>query len=351
MKSRFSCLPFACLLMAATASADTFVMKNGDRLDATILKETPDSYVLQVQITKSIRDEKTVAKADVVEIIAEKMDEKAFELIKGLVPVPDLQGNDEYDRRIVAVVGFIKNHPKSPLIPEAEKMLSTLKTEGVVVMGGGMKLGDKLITAEEYKADAYDIDARIIEKRARDAAARGDILGGLRGIDRLETDYKYTDSRRATAPLKQQLLKRYKAQIGEQLTTFDTRTAERNAGLARMTAEARATTEQALAEELETTTRLMASENEKNMRWVTTHPYHKDSLEDAVDEIEDAMTDDIGDNGRNSGKIYRNVVRIIGEQSDHEVIKEVIGQAEEVEIPAKYIDKLKEIAKAKGVQF
>lgn len=349
MKPSFSLLTSACLMVAATASADTFVMKNGDRLDAKILKETADSYVLDVQITKSIRDEKTVAKADVAEILAEKTDEKTFEKIKGVVPTADLLGNDEYDKRIVAVVTFIKDNPKSPLVAEAEQMLATLKAEGVVVMGGGMKLGGKMISADEYKADAYDVDARITEKRVRDAADRGDLLSALRGISRLESDYRLTTSRRSLVPLKKQLLNAYKVQIDEQLSTFDSRTEERKAGLARMAGEARVASEQALKEELETTEQLIAAEQAKQQKWITTHPFNKKSLAATQNEIDDQLGETIQDNGRDAGKMYRNALRMIGETDDQAVIRDIVDKITELELPAKYADRITDAAKAKGV--
>lgn len=352
MKLRLTTLiPLTCVLMSAGSSADTFVLKNGERLDAKILKENDDSYVLSVKVTKSIRDEKTVAKADVAEIIPEKTDEVAFEALKGLVPVPDLTGADEYSRRIALVGKFIKENPKSPLVAQAETMLATLKSELGATSAGGIKLEGKVIPAEEYAADAYEIDARIIEKRVREAAARGDLLSAMRGIDRLQTDFKLTTSRRALIPLKGQILRAYKAQIEEQLATFDARSEERRVGLSRMAGEARANAERALEEELAAVKASAGADRSSKPRWGATHPFDKDSLEDALETIEDEMDDTIEDNGKDAGKVYRNIVRIIGEQSDPQILQDTVSKGGEYEIPAKYIDMLKEAAKAKGAQF
>lgn len=337
--------------MSAATSADTFVLKNGERLDATILKETADSYVLDVKLTKSIRDEKTVAKADVAEIIPEKTDEVAFESLKGLVPAQDLLPADEYTRRIALIGKFTKANPKSPLIAEAETMLATLKEELTAISAGGVKLEGKIIPADEYAKDSYDLDARIIEKRVREAAARGDLVSAMRGIDRLQNDFKLTASRRALIPLKAQILSAYKAQVDELLATLDARTQERNVGLGRMAADARANAERAHAEELAAVKASSGSDKDNKQRWGSIHPFDKESLEQAQEAIEDEMEDTIDDNGKDAGRVYRNIYRIIGEQSDPEVLRDTVSKADEYDIPAKYTDKLKEAAKAKGAQF
>ncbi|RYD37003.1 MAG: hypothetical protein EOP87_04395 [Verrucomicrobiaceae bacterium] len=352
MKLRLSTLvPLAGLLMSGASSADTFVLKNGERLDAKILKETDDSYVLDVKVTKSIRDEKTVAKADVAEIIPEKTDEVAFEALKGLLPTPDLLPADEYTRRITLIGKFTKENPKSPLVADAEKMLATLKEELAAISAGGVKLDGKIISAGDYASDAYDIDARMIEKRVREAAARGDLVSAMRGIERLQKEYKLTGARRGLLPLKAQILRAYKAQIDELLSTFDARTEERRVGLGQMSGDARANAERALAEELAALKASAGTDKDSKQRWAGTHPLDKDSLEEAQETIEDEMDDTIEDNGKDAGKVYRNIHRIIGEQSDREILEETVAKAEEYEIPERYIDKLKEAAKAKGAQF
>src|SRR5690606_27091287 len=151
------------IAIAGPAIADTFVLKDGTRLEGKILSETQDTYLLEIQVTKSIKDEKTVPKADVKEIVREKVDETAFEKLKGLVPTPDLLTSDDYDARILQITTFLQAHQKSAKVCDANATLAILKTEGVAVQSGGLKLGGKIIPAEEYKANAYEIDAKVQE--------------------------------------------------------------------------------------------------------------------------------------------------------------------------------------------
>lgn len=351
MKIRPFLVPLACLSVSLPATADTFVLKDGSRLEAKILKETEDSYQLEVQITKSIRDEKTIAKADVAEIVSEKPDEKAYEAIQSLIPVPDLASADEYTRRIAAVSKFLADHPQSSKTSEAGSILSTLKSELEAVSAGGIKMGGKIITGEEYRADLYDIDAKILEARIREAAGRGDIVGALRGISRMDSDFKSTNSRKAVQPIKKQLLQTYKAQIEEQIATLPTRKAERDASLARMNRDARAVTEQALQEEIDQTDLRFKADLSVDQKWTATHPFHEKSLEKAQEAIEEELQEEEFTPRGDSGRIYRNILKFISGSDDHAAIRDVLFKGEEVEIPEKYMKNLKDAATAKGVTF
>lgn len=350
MKLKPLLLAFSSLSLAVPAFGDTFVLKDGTRLDGRILSETSDTYRLEVLIGKSIRDEKSVPKSDVVEIIEVKQDEMDFEKIKGLAPAPDFSNADEYARRMGLVSKFIADHPQSSKKQEAEALLSSLKSEAEIIAGGGIKMDGKMVAGEAYRADQYDIDAKILEKRIRDAAARGDVLGALRGINRLETDYSSTNSRTAVAPLKKQLIRSYKTEIDELLSTYDKRVAERDANLARMSRDARVSTEAALKEELDLATKRYLADEQNDVLWVTTHPFLRESLEHARESITDALED--SDDFKpevDSGRVYRNILKFIAANSDEDQIRGVLDQGEQAEIPERYLKNLKAAASAKGV--
>jgi len=336
--------------------ADTFVLKDGTRLEGKILSETPESYMLEVQVTKSIKDEKTVPKADVKEIVREKLDETAFEKLKGLVPTPDLLTTDEYDSRILQLNKFIKDHPKSPKVTDANAMLAILKTEGTAVQSGGFKLNGKIIPAEEYKANAYEIDAKVQEAKVRDSVQKGDLLGALRGIAKIESDYASTASNTALASVKRQALQAYKTQISGQIRTFETREAERKAGLSRMSGEARANTEQAIAEEEAQFDRRFKAEKAAQQTWAITNPFHMESLEDAMNAIEQASQDRGSHSSEgDGGKAYRDAWTAIhswdGKDETKDAVEDAVSKVRDLEVPAKYVSFLADAAKAKGIDL
>ena len=58
--------------------ADSIKLKNGTILEGKILEETPDSIKIEYNLTKSIKDIKTIKRSDAVEISKEAEDEKAL---------------------------------------------------------------------------------------------------------------------------------------------------------------------------------------------------------------------------------------------------------------------------------
>ncbi|MCP5534509.1 MAG: hypothetical protein H7A48_15165, partial [Akkermansiaceae bacterium] len=130
-------LPFLLLLsFPIVAAADTFVLKDGTEIEGSILRETPDSYVLEVQITKTIKDEKTIAKADVEKVKRTKPGEEEFEPIKELVPVPDQMDAAEYADRISDVERYLSKFKYGPRDKEAKAVLKTLKDEANEIIAG-----------------------------------------------------------------------------------------------------------------------------------------------------------------------------------------------------------------------
>lgn len=355
MKNPSLLLSVLSLSLVAPALADTFVLKDGTRLEGKILSETEDSYVLEVQVTKSIKDEKTVPKADMKEIVSEKLDETAFEKIKGLVPTPDLLSVDEYDARILQITKFLKEYPKSPKVNEVNTMLATLKTEGTAVQNGGFKLNGTIVPAEEYKANAYEIDAKVQESRIRDAMMKGDILGALRGINRVETEFASTASRTSLAAVKRQALQAYRSQISGLIRTFDARDADRKAGLSRMTGVDRANTERAIAEEDAQFDRRFKAEKEAQQTWAVTDAFHKESLEAAEESIARSMEGSSSEPTADGGKLYRDAWTAIhswdGKDESKDSVEDAISKVKDLDIPAKYVSFLTDAAKAKGIDL
>ena len=100
-----SLLPF---LLVANAWADTFELKDGSKIEGTILRSEGSDYIIEVQVTKSIKDERRIAKADVVRQFAEQKDETAYAELAKYLPTPDLQSAEAYEAQLVKVEAFIK---------------------------------------------------------------------------------------------------------------------------------------------------------------------------------------------------------------------------------------------------
>jgi hypothetical protein len=352
MKTRYIAASFLFCLLPPQAMADTFILNDGSSLVGRILREDAANYYLEVQVTKSIKDEKTVAKADVKKIEREQLDVTAFEPISKLVPAPDFLSSEEYAMRIQTVEKYLAAHRGGSKSKEAKEILSTLKNEANEILAGGIKMNGKIIPPGEYRANAYDIDARVLEARIRALAKNSQILQALRAFGDFSRDFRNTNSHTALIPLIEQLIGTYSAEISQQLASHDAKVKERDLGLQRMASADRSATESAIREETAGFEARLKAEKESRIGWVTTEPLFKPSLEETLSyakqettRLAALKTATISD----GGKIYRETLTLILGKGDKTAVSSALTSASSAMMPPRYITRLEEAAKASGL--
>ncbi len=341
-------ITFGLLLSSVPLAADTFILKDGSSLEGSILRDEGDSYVLEVQVTATIKDEKTVAKADIEEIKGVRQDLKAFEEIENLVPTPDLLTSAQYEERILAVSAFLKEHPESPRARDARKMLATLNEEASAVSDGGVKMEGALVAADEYRANAYEIDSRVLEARIRDTATKGILAGAIRLFSEMARDFEGSAAYKEVRPVMRQVLQAYLRQNEALLKSLPARVKQERAGLERMSPDARAGTEQAIREQYAALDARFAREKASGRdAWVTPHPLHEESLKEVV-RLSQAELTRIGSSQMeiDGGKAYRDTMAAIKDGAESAVINAAFTQVTAAKVPDRYIEYLKEAVKA-----
>lgn len=347
MRLRHPSLLAACSLLSFfSAQADVVVLKNGENIVGTIVREDDEKYVVEVNVTGTIRDEKTIARADVVRIERQPEDEKAFLKLAGLAPAPELLPVEGYEERIAQLEGFLKEYPDSSNAAKAKELIESLKEELAVISAGGIKFGEGIIPADEYEANAYEYDARIAEKKIRDAASRRDMLGALRMFDEYEARFGQPVGRDGLASLMLQVLAAYGASIADNLASLDSRLSERESGLSRMAPDDRARSERALKEQMDELTERFNEEKSSRMKWVTPHAFHKESL----DEAQRQVTAEVARLGKEApapetplAEVYRSAwEKLLGGTDEQK--NAVIEEAKANKLPEYYLTKLRERA-------
>ena len=324
-------------------SADILIMKNGERLEGTVLREEGDNYVVEVQVSARIRDEKLVPRSEVVKI--EKMPEfeKVFATIANLSPAPELLSEEGYEERIGKLREYIEAFPKSPKNPVVEEMIKSLEEEMALIKGGAIKIGEEIISADDYEANAYGYDALIAEKRIREAVKRRDFLGALRGFDSYETNLGTPEGHAGLSSLMSQVLGAYSASLAESLAGLEDRLAARVSGLARMSPDDRAKSQRALDAELSQLAERFLQEKSDNMKWITPHAYHKESLEEAQRQAVAEMTrldQQEPEPGVSLAEFYRTAWEKLQAGTDEDK-KLVLEEAKAKKLPDSYLAKLR----------
>ncbi len=350
MKRKPIILGIISLAIALPATADTFTLKDGSTVEGTVLSEAGDSYLVEVQVTKSIKDERTIAKADVAKVVRERKDQTAFEAIAKLVPTPDLLTDEEYGQRISAANKFIKDFSDSTKKADVEKILATLKQESAQIASGGVKMNGTIITPEEYKLNAYELDAKVQEARIRNMVQAGQYLGALRAYSEYAVKFKGTTSLAVLTPVMRQVAKRQVAEAKQLLATYPERLKKRQVGLERMSPDDRRITENAIKDEDAAIEARLKVEKDAKITWVTFSPFNKSSLDEIVraGESESRLMDSvtIPAPGQDSGKLWRDAMALIRNGSPAAEVTAAITATRSAGVPPDYITILEDAAKA-----
>ena len=137
--------------------ADTIKLKDGTTLEGKILEESPSTIKIEYNVTKNIKDIKSINRSEIKEIDKVSDDEIAFNTIKSLLPTDDLLSTDEYDK----ILGdkpakFLALYPSSKHKDSVQKVIDEIKKEKAVTESGGIKLNGKWITGDEAAKDEYN---------------------------------------------------------------------------------------------------------------------------------------------------------------------------------------------------
>jgi hypothetical protein len=331
--------------------ADTFTLKDGTVLEGAVLSEDADSYTLEVQVTKSIKDERKVAKADVAKVAREKLDLAAFVEIAKLVPAPDFLSEDDYKSRISAVEKFLAENRGSLKSKNAKEILEILKAESARIADGAIKYNGKIISASDYRANAYDLDARIQESKIRAQVANNRVLLALREFSEFDRDYRTTLSYGSLAPVMSQVIRRYVGELKELLAGFDARVKEREVGLERMAPEDRRVTANAIKEQDAAIEARYQTEKTGVKSWLTANPFHKASITDNIAFGESEITrlaavpTVLGVDG---GKAYRDAYSAVSGGAPLATLTAAITAAKTAKVAPRYLEPLE--AKAKSLK-
>lgn len=335
------------LMIPMSAYADTFKLKDGTTLEGRIISEDEDAYILEVQASKSIKDERKVAKADVVKVDREQPDQKAFKEIANLLPTPDLLTTEDYGVRIAAVQKFLEDYSKSSKLNEAKTILETLKAESAAVSAGGIKLDDKIIPHGEYLTNAYEFDAQVQEIKIRRLVDSNQLLEALRLFADFDKDYRTTLSYGALQSLMKKVIQSHMAEAKQLLESYDARVNERNLGLQRISIKNRNAIETAIQEETAELEARFKAEKDTKQAWVTPHPYHKASLEETLRIGSAELTRLAAVKtilGVDGGKAYRDLYNIVQIGGDAAAVTTAVTAAKTAGVPLRYIAPLEAAA-------
>ena len=173
--------------------ADTVFLKDGTQLKGEIIEDGPTGVTIEYFATPTIKDQRTVAKADVDRVEKNTPDQKDFKELGSLDTPATVTDTSFYDPLIDRKLPeFIAKYPNSALNSDACERLKTLTEERARVQKGDQRLDSVWISASEIAADPYQTGALVkftYIKAASASNSPNSSVEALKGYELLEKTY------------------------------------------------------------------------------------------------------------------------------------------------------------------
>lgn len=156
----FPQLVVSCILFTLTPNpgfSDTVILKSGEKLEGTIVAESDSAISLEIQVTASITDRKTINRDEIEEIVVTKEDEIAFTELKEVHVRDNSLEAQEYEAIVSRLNRFLTEFPESTFAEEVKSRLEAFKAEQERVVAGDIKINGNWISAEEAQKKASEI--------------------------------------------------------------------------------------------------------------------------------------------------------------------------------------------------
>lgn len=209
------------LALALPTFADIFIMKDGSRIKADVIDRTPEEYVLDVYVTKSIKEQKTIKRSDIEKIERVSEADEDFKKIADLTPAPPFLKVADYDTRIKTLKDFVAKHKITTAGTKAAEMIVELEAEREIVAAGGVKTEEKVLTASERESDLVNVQSQELAVEFRELVEKRSYVAALRKFQQLENNFAASAAHREALPLYKQLLASYQLLITKELNEFE----------------------------------------------------------------------------------------------------------------------------------
>lgn len=171
----------------AGLAGDWIELKSGERIEGDIVAVTPESILIEVQVTPSIRDRQTVSRADVAGFQKATQDDIAFADVKAIKVPVTADSPAPYDVLLEGTVRpFLENYAYSKHISEARKVAAELEAERDRLAAGEVKIDGKWVTPDEMAADPAGAGAALQLSKMKNAP---DPSTALAAFEVLEKQY------------------------------------------------------------------------------------------------------------------------------------------------------------------
>lgn len=275
------------LLCGSTfVKADILMLKNGTKVEGSILQQNDQGVRMKYKLTPKIMDEKVFTMAEIAQIIKQRPEEVEVIELRKVLPTPDLVKADEYEQIIQdRLRPFVNKYAGTPEAKEVEGIIAKLQEEKTMVSNGQVKLEGKWLSPKESKAETFNVEAFRIFSAMRKKAAKQDYVGALREFDLLMMPRPaYTGSPYFVQAIPEALalLDKWTAVLDKMASEQPQLAKVREDGLSKLQEPDLSRTRNAIADELAKWRAMSDAEKRQGIRWVAPYKYELTTIEESL---------------------------------------------------------------------
>lgn len=281
---RFAPLLLALALFAPPLAADDIKLKSGETLTGRIVYEGDDIVRIEVSVSASIKETKTIARGDIESIVKAAPDDVAFDKLQSLVPTGSMVSVDDYRRMLeTGPDAFLRDFPGSKHTPKVQEIRATLAEELDKVERGFLKVEGDWYSPQERVAFKELIDSRVRFVRMGGFAKGNNLasyIAAMRQYEYIEENYLGSPA----FPKAVELAREVVPNLGRQLQTLaanvDHHNAEYQRAFESSTPDAQAQLAAAREREDKAIADSVAADKKAGIKWVQLNPRNKQAIED-----------------------------------------------------------------------
>jgi len=274
--------------------ADILMLKNGTKVEGTILEQTEQGVKMKYRLTPKIMDEKIFPAADIDKVIKQTPQEVEVVELRKVLPTADLMKADAYEQLIQdRLRPFVNKYPGTPEAKEVDDIIAKLQEEKAMVANGQIKLEGRWLSVKETKAEQFNIDAYTIIANMRAKAAKMDYAGALREFDKLilpTPAYKGSTYFVQAIPEAINILDKWISAIDKMSSEQPQIDKARKDGLAKLQEPELSKTKNAIADEKNKWRAVYDAERRQKLRWSSPYKYDLTSIQTAQKEAVQEQT-------------------------------------------------------------
>jgi hypothetical protein len=215
------------LLTASSLCADRIKLKSGETIEGTVTSETRDSVAIEVPFSATIMDTRVISKADIETMNRQTKDQRAFiELTKLENPRTALNASG-FEKIRLQIETFIQTFPNSAHLADARALLAKIEEREARLAKGEVKVNGEWLSAEEYAAEKYQIEAAVIADEMQRATAEGNPVGAMNLFDELKKSFPHSTAFAGAVETAKTALADLERRLAFEMGNLQTKLAER----------------------------------------------------------------------------------------------------------------------------